>query len=157
CVLRESNTIIHSRERLTSARAGYNSTGDNPAGAGNAFDIYTARVTVSTPPTVTPPANQTATEGTSQTFSLGSFSDPDGGPWNVDVNWGDGTAHTTFSTTTAGSLGTRPHTYGEEGTKTVTVQVTDTLDNQSGSATFQVVVSDPAVVQGPTVAVSAVE
>src|SRR5207248_11048136 len=58
-----------------------NSTGDNPAGAGSTYDIYTARVTVSTPPTVTPAANQTSVEGASPLFALGSFTDPDGGPW----------------------------------------------------------------------------
>ena len=53
---------------------------------------------------------------------------------------------TIFSTTTAGSLGTQTHTYGEEGTNTVTVTVTDTARQSVGlRATFQVVVSDPKV------------
>src|SRR5207249_5258194 len=61
-------------------------------------------------------------------------------------NWGDGTSHTMFSASTAGSLGTRTHTYGEEGGYTVTVTVTDTADGQSDSKSFQVAVSDPPVV-----------
>src|SRR5262249_23459181 len=68
-----------------------------------------------------------------------------------------GTPHTTFNTTTTGPLGSQSHTYGEEGTKAVTVKVTDTGDGQAGSATFNVSVSDPAVLQGPAVPVSAVE
>lgn len=102
-------------------------------------------LTQSTPPTVTPPANQTSAEGSSQSFNLGSFSDPDGGPWTVDINWGDGSTHTNFNMSSAGSLPSKSHTYGEEGPYTVTIMVTDTLDNQSDSKTFSVNVSDPPV------------
>jgi hypothetical protein len=102
-------------------------------------------LTQSTPPAVTPPANQTSVEGVSQLFNLGSFSDPDGGPWSVDVNWGDGTTHTTFTVNNAGPLPSNNHTYGEEGPYTVTISVTDTLDGQSNSKTFAVNVSDPPV------------
>jgi photosystem II stability/assembly factor-like uncharacterized protein len=102
-------------------------------------------LTQSTPPTVTAPANQNSSEASSHSFSLGSFSDPDGGPWTVDVNWGDGSAHTNFNMSSPGSLGARSHTYGEEGPYTVTITVTDTLDGQSGSKTFAVNVSDPPV------------
>ena len=45
-------------------------------------------------------ADQTADEGASTSFSLGSFTDP--GPdatWAVDVDWGDGTPTTTFDKT----------------------------------------------------------
>lgn len=106
-----------------------------------AFEILTQ----STPPTVIPPANQTATEASSQSFNLGSFSDPDGGPWTVDVNWGDGTPDANFSVTSPGSLGANNHTYQEDGPYTVTIAVTDALDGQSASNTFAVNVSDPAV------------
>src|SRR6266542_6024567 len=41
------------------------------------------------PPSCTAPSDQTANEGASTSFSLGSFSDVDGnGPWQVDVTWG---------------------------------------------------------------------
>jgi hypothetical protein len=63
----------------------------------------------------------------------------------VDVDWGDGTAHTSFSVTSQGSLGSRSHTYGEEGLNTVTVVVTSNT-GAGGSVTFRVAVSDPAVV-----------
>ena len=68
-----------------------------------------------TPPTVKAPSDQSSSEGTSHTFDLGSFSDPAGSPWTVDVKWGDGTPDTIFTTSTSGSLGTQDHTYGEEG------------------------------------------
>lgn len=100
-------------------------------------------------PNVIPPPDQNSVEGSPQTFNLGSFIDPSTGPWTVDVNWGDGTPDSTFNVTTAGSLGTLNHTYGEEGTDTVKVTVTDTTNNESGSATFKVTVSDPAVVATP--------
>ncbi len=107
-------------------------------------------------PILMPPPDQSSVEGSSQAFNLGSFRDPDGGPWSVDINWGDGGPDDTFNVTSAGSLGTRSHTFGEEGSKTVTITVTDTSDNQSDSKTFTVNVSDPAV-QASGVAVSAVE
>src|SRR5262245_3392648 len=104
---------------------------------------------------LTNPGN--AVEGASQTFNLGSFSDASPGPWLVDVNWGDGTLHTTFAAAAPGSLGTRSHTFPEEGNYTVTVTVTNLVNPSSDSQSFQVAVSDPAVVQGPAVAVSADE
>ena len=102
-------------------------------------------LTQSTPPSVTPPANQTSVESASHSFALGSFSDPDGGPWTVDVNWGDGSPHTSFNATGAGALAAKSHTYKEEGPYTVTITVTDTLDLQADSKTFAVNVSDPPV------------
>src|SRR5205085_2446592 len=93
-------------------------------------------------PMVTPPANQSATEGASTTFTLGSFSDPGAdSPWSVDVNWGDGSAHTTFSKTATGSLGSQSHTYADNGTYTVTITVTD-KDGASGWAAFTVTVAN---------------
>lgn len=102
-------------------------------------------LTQATPPTVTPPAGQTSVEGASHVFGLGSFSDPDGGPWSVDINWGDGTSDTTFTANAPGSLGSKTHTYGEERLYTVTITVTDTLIDESDSETFTVNVSDPPV------------
>jgi hypothetical protein len=100
---------------------------------------------LNTPPVVAPPSNQSGTEGASGTFTLGSFVDPDSSPYQVDVDWGDGSAHTTFSQGTAGDLGSQPHVYAEEGTQTVTVTVTNSA-GQSDAKTFQITVSDPAVV-----------
>src|SRR5207249_2699318 len=38
-------------------------------------------LSIPAPPTLTSPGDQTAVEGASSTFNLGSFSDPNGGPW----------------------------------------------------------------------------
>jgi PKD domain len=98
-------------------------------------------------PTVTAPANQSANEGTSTSLSIGSFSDPGAdGPWSVDVDWGDGGTHTTFTQNTAGSLGSLNHSYSDgPSTKTVTVNVTD-KDGASQSKTFSVTVNNVAPV-----------
>jgi hypothetical protein len=116
------------------------------------------RVTNLAAPTVTAPGATTAVEGASQMFDLGSFStfSGDAGPFGVDVDWGDGTAHTKFFVASAGALSSMAHTYAEEGSFTPTVTVTDFL-SLSGSATLPTIkVSDPAV-KAAGVAVSAVE
>ncbi len=95
-------------------------------------------------PTVTGPAGQGADEGTSTPFSLGSFSDPGAdAPWSVDVDWGDGSAHTSFTKAATGSLGTKSHTYDDNGSYTVTVTVTD-KDGDSDSASFTATVANVA-------------
>ena len=114
------------------------------AGAGGNWRTFVEHFTlmsVATPPVVTPPSDQAGTEGLSGTFDLGSFVDPDSSPYSVDVDWGDGTAHTTFSQGTDGPLGTQPHTYAEEGPMTVTVTVTNSA-NQSDAKTFTINVAD---------------
>ena len=117
--------------------------------------IASASIPLQISPNVMPPVNQNSAEGASKPFNLGSFVDPDGGPWTVDVNWGDGTADSTFVTSTAGPLGSLNHTYAEEGSDSVKVTVTDST-KLSGSATFHVVVTDPAVIPG-AVHIQAVE
>jgi hypothetical protein len=98
---------------------------------------------------VTAPANQSANEGSSVAFNLGSFSDPGAdSPWAVDVNWGDGSPHAMFNTTSTGSLGTQSHTYADNTAPpatgyTVSVKVTD-KDGQYGTASFNVAVSNVA-------------
>ena len=93
-------------------------------------------------PVVTAPANQSGTAGAAQSFNLGSFTDAGPSPWSVDVNWGDASAHTSFSASAAGSLGTSTHTYASTGSYSVTVKVTDSGSPAlSGQASFQVGVS----------------
>src|SRR5262249_26154402 len=87
--------------------------------------------------------------GASASFTLGSFSDPgvNDGPWAVDVNWGDGSPHTTFNTSTQGTLTAQTHTYADgPSAYPVTVQVTD-RDGGARSVAFQVSVGNrpPAV------------
>ena len=94
-------------------------------------------------PVVTAGADQTAVEGASKSIDLGSFTDPDGAPWGVVVNWGDSSS-TSFFLNSAGALGSQSHTYAEEGNYMVTETVTD-FTSQSQAKTFQVNVSDPDV------------
>jgi hypothetical protein len=98
---------------------------------------YTASVNVkNVAPNVAAASDQSADEGQNKSYSLGSFSDPGAdSPWSVDVNWGDGSAHTTFTQSSTGSLGNRSHAYGDNGNYTVKVTVTD-KDGGSGYATF---------------------
>ena len=120
--------------------------------AGNVGNATSTFAVTNVAPTVIAPANQAGVEGMSKSFNLGSFSDPGSldSPWTVDVDWGDGTADTVFTTSTIGSL-MQSHAYAEEGADTVTVKVTD-KDNGSGSATFQTTVADAplSLAAGPT-------
>jgi hypothetical protein len=102
-------------------------------------------------PTVTPPTNQTASEGTGKSFNLGNFTDPGAdGPWTVIVNWGDGLPVQTFadSEAAAGAITARSHTYADNGTFTVTVMVRETggAGSPQDSDTFDVVVANVAPV-----------
>ena len=74
-------------------------------------------------------AAQTANEGISQPFSLGSLTDTvaDSQVWALDVNWGDGSAHTDFTATSTGPLTSRSHAFALPGTYTVTVTATDSV------------------------------
>jgi protocatechuate 3,4-dioxygenase beta subunit len=91
-------------------------------------------------PAVTAPAEQTATAGVDQPFTLGSFTDPgSSGPWQVSVNWGDGSAATLFSASSAGDLGSKSHTYAAAGVYDALVTVSDGA--LAASATFRVSVS----------------
>ncbi len=127
-------------------------TVDEDAGAG-VSDFATFQVVVANvPPAVTPPADQTASEGTGKSFSLGSFTDPgDDDPWEVTVDWGDGSTDTVFNEGAAGAIAAKTHTYADDGSFTVTV----TVDEDAGAgvsdfATFQVVVANvPPVVTAP--------
>ena len=121
----------------------------------NGYTDYTTVVTVNNvAPTVTAPANQASTEGALASFSLGSFTDPGAdNPWQVSVNWGDGSTNTTFIVSATGSLAGQTHNYLDNGQYTVTVSVTD-KDGAAGSKTFTVSVANVAPVitstTGPT-------
>jgi PKD repeat protein len=107
---------------------------------------YTTNVVVNNvAPVVTPPADQTGTEGTSGSFDLGSFTDanPNDGPWPVSVDWGDTSAPTTFSKTATGAIDTKSHTYADNGAYTVAVSVTD-KDGGKSTKTFKVTVANVA-------------
>ncbi len=114
---------------------------------GDQGDALTFVIVTPPAPTVTPPADQPAVEATSTEFALGRFSQADGtGPWNVTVDWGDGSPDSKFAATAAGDLGSLPHAYARYGDYKVTVTVGDGVS--SGSAKFAADVADVA----PTVA-----
>jgi len=104
-----------------------------------------------------PPAPQTAVEGASQAFNLGSFTATGTGPWNVHVNWGDGSSNT-YSQTSPGTITPESHTYAEEGTDNPIVTVTDSTNSTlTSSATFQVTVSDAALTAGTATGTGGIE
>jgi hypothetical protein len=119
-------------------------SGDQSATPGDYFFTFAIEPAGPSDPVVTPPPDQTATEGTSANFNLGSFVDTTGNGWQVTVTWGDRT-FTTFQKTSDGSLGTQSHTYAEEGTYTVTVLVKQNNLNHADSKQFKVTVSDAAL------------
>jgi PKD repeat protein len=98
-------------------------------------------------PLVTAPADQSAPEGTSTSFALGSFTNSGvAGPWVVEVDWGDGSAHTSLSASSPGSLGSSSHTYAYGAPTVYAVTVTVTNPGQvSASAMFHVMVFDNTV------------
>jgi hypothetical protein len=54
-----------------------------------------------------------------------SFTDPDNGPWNYTVSWGDGNS-TTGAASVAGTIsGISPHVYTQRGTFSASLSVTD--------------------------------
>jgi hypothetical protein len=107
-------------------------------------------------PAATAAADQSAIENTSKAIDLGSFADSDTGPWNVNVSWGDGTPDANFFVGTAGTLGTMNHTYVEEGNYAPKVTITD-FTGLTDSKSFNVNVSDPAVIATGAFTVTAVE
>jgi len=77
--------------------------------------------------------------GQNQSFALGSFSQIGAtAPFTVNVNWGDGSAVTTFAAGSAGTITPQSHTYAALGPDTVSVSVTDNSGTVTGSGTFTV-------------------
>jgi hypothetical protein len=103
------------------------------------------------PPSITAPADQTTDEGSSQSFNLGSFTDPGAdSPWTVTVDWGDGSfPATTITMDSPGTIPAQSHTYADgPSDPSVTVSVYDGF--QTTSKTFKVHANNVA----PTVAFS---
>ena len=107
--------------------------------------------------TVTPPAAQTAIPGQSQSFALGSFAQTNAtGPFTVTVNWGDGSANSTFAVTSAGTIPATAHTFASGESDTVTVTVSDSANNTSNSPTFAVAVAAASITVTPPAAQAAI-
>ena len=98
--------------------------------------------------------DQLAAEGTLTSFNLGAFADPGAdSPWQVRVEWGDGSALESFTTGAPGALGFRAHAYDDDGGYTVRVTVTDD-SGADDTASFRAIVRNvaPAVTIDPHVA-----
>jgi SdrD B-like protein len=113
------------------------------------------KVAPPSPISLTAPAAQAAVEGTSKSFSLGSFSQNGAtSPFTVAVNWGDGSAQSHFSMAAAGTIPATAHKFSEEGVFTVSETVTDNASHVSNKATFSVNVAD-ATLSGSALPISA--
>jgi hypothetical protein len=73
-------------------------------------------------------------------FSDAGVEDDD---WTVDIDWGDGSAHTSVTAGTQGTVANQSHTYTTGGTFTAKVKVTD----KDGDASSQVSSSNTVTVQ----------
>jgi PKD repeat protein len=134
---------------------GATGTGVAPTHAYAASGTYTVTLTVtdtrgasSSPVTTTATISNAApvvNAGPDQTVNVGSpvtvnatFTDGvNDGPWAYGIDWGDGSAQTSGSTSSQSSPITATHTYSAGGAHTVRVTVTDNL-GAAGSATATV-------------------
>ena len=92
--------------------------------------------------TITAGAAQTATARTPGTFALGTLATTGApAPYTVTVNWGDGSADTTFTMAAAGAITPQAHMYAAAATDTVSVTATDAVGDASNAATFTVAVA----------------
>ena len=105
---------------------------------------------------LTAPSAQTANQGVPQPVSLGSLTDTDNDSqsWAVDVNWGDGSAHTDFNAASTGPLSAQSHAFALPGTYTVTVTATDPIASGATAwdlvQTFTVTVAPSVLILDPT-------
>jgi hypothetical protein len=120
-------------------------------GGDNVFDDHAdwadARVTKNPPQfAVNELAGATVNEG-SALNAVGSFSDPDAGPWSATVDYGDGSGEQPLALNPDKSFALN-HVYVENGNFTVTVAVNNGSSTVTGAATVQVNNVGPAVSAG---------
>ena len=96
-------------------------------------------------PVVTAAPDQSCEQGLPTDFVLGSFIDPgDDHPWQLVIDWGDGSPVETFLPMSAGPLDGRSHTYAGTGLYVATVTVREQDGSEElGSASFEVTVAAP--------------
>jgi hypothetical protein len=88
-------------------------------------------------PTVAAPAFASSSVDCRNSVTLSgiSFSDPGAdAPWDISIDWGDGSPHTTYDASAQGAQGDQSHTYNAPGNYSATVTVTD-KDSGQGSNT----------------------
>ena len=106
------------------------------AGADSNVDTVGATVNNVNPIVATPAFSASSVDCRNQiSLTPIRFSDPGllDADWIVDIDWGDGTAHTHYTTGTQGLKDDETHTYNAPGSYTATVSVTD-KDHGTGSA-----------------------
>jgi PKD repeat protein len=115
-------------------------------------DAVTTEVTVlNVSPTFTAALDQSTFGATIKSFKLGNFADPGAdAPWQVTVEWGDGTPNSEFTTATPGAL-TASHTYASEGFFNVNVTVSDDAGSSSDGFVARVNAATVGIVVGKIV------
>jgi hypothetical protein len=104
-----------------------------------------------------------ATEGAQFNGAVATFTDPDANAapasFTASIDWGDGNATpgTVVRKVGGGFAVSGSHTYGEEGSKTITVTITDVAANAQVTTISAANVSDPAVVATGGFVVSALQ
>ncbi|HET6881721.1 MAG TPA: TIGR03118 family protein [Pirellulales bacterium] len=110
----------------------------------NTLFTATASATVVPPELVISPVSVTATEGIQFSGAVATFTDQDGNtslgsptnPYLATIDWGDGTPSTTGTVTGSGTFTVNGlHSYAAEGSKPITVTVTDSDGYTPGTAT----------------------
>lgn len=77
-------------------------------------------------PTPSAPADQRAPAGVAIAFDLGSVQDTtNDGPWQISVDWGDGSQPTTLAVQQMGGIGAQLHTYAQDGTYVAQIHITN--------------------------------
>ena len=106
------------------------------------------------PPVMTPTggAQKTATAGVSKNYSW-TGTNAEGGTTAYDIDWGDGSGHTTGNATGTTSIAVtnKAHTYATAGSKVITITTTDSTGNRVSSKVYVTVDAAPvAAISAPT-------
>ena len=89
------------------------------------------------------PRTRTGPKASSLIVRPGSFTDAgDAGPWDVTVDWGDGSTPGTLEVASAGPIGTLAHTYTNDATYDMTSPVSD--GELQDTQTFQIAMANVA-------------
>jgi len=100
-------------------------TGDNNTSKSFVYALNSVNEAGNTIPSATLKVKPTKIRVGGSVSVTASFTDPDNGPWNYAVNWGDGNS-TTGAASVAGKIsGISPHVYTQSGTFSANLSVTD--------------------------------
>ncbi|MDB5290176.1 MAG: hypothetical protein JWL69_1417 [Phycisphaerales bacterium] len=128
-------------------------TADLTDSTGTFVSAGSMSLTVSHTPTLSLTGAASVNVGSAYTLNLGAVTDPAGTVLSYLVNWGDGTSTPVTASTPGTGDGPVTHTYNSTGSKTITVDLTDTNGTFAAAGTLKVTVNSVSV--APTVALSA--